>query len=249
MTRIEWEPTGQFEEGLDQGVLYLEDAVVPWNGLVAVDADDDATVDADNYYDGARFRVMQNIGNFSATVTAFTYPDAFSAYDGRDDVVTNQSRKHFSMSYRSRIGDDYQLHLVYDVLANPTTQSRKTTTTTENPLNFTWALTTKAIDIPLSRPGSHLVVDTSLARYPLAVSELEAILYGTIDTVPRMPSPQEVMDIFEKYVIFKIVYNGDGTWTATGPADMVQVGSDGVFTVVSPSVTFLSKEVYVVTSY
>lgn len=249
MTRLVWGEDRSYEAGVDRGVLYLAEGAFPWNGLVGVEEGDSGEINAEHYFDSNRFRVMQNVGEYSSLVEAITYPPAFESYDGWDGALDKQTRKTFDFSYRSHGNDKPKINLVYNAIAAPSLRSNKTLTSTVDVTPFSWAISTVAREIPGARPGSHLVVDPSSARYPDAVEALEEMLYGTDVSDPYMPTPEEVVALFESYVIFKVTYNGDGTFTAVGPDEWITVFSDGTYEITSPTAFYLNQYYHQISSY
>jgi len=94
---------------------------------------------------------------------------------------------------------------------------------------------------------SHFVIDTSVA-YPAAVADLETILYGTETSDARLPDPFELFDFFESHSILLIVDHGDGTWTATGPDDVITMLDPTTFQISWPSAVYVDDVSYTLTS-
>ena len=76
MGRLDWAsiPSG-YEVGVSNAVLYSEGEGLAWNGLMQVDEGASGTQNLDTYFDGRRLVIIQEIGDFEASVQAFTYPD------------------------------------------------------------------------------------------------------------------------------------------------------------------------------
>lgn len=253
MTRLIWDSKPLYETGVDRGVFYPPNAAgiytpgVSWNGLVSVDATETETVDTTLYFDGIRQVLLQETSEFAATLEAFTYPYEFAAYDGLEELVWGQVRETFGLSYRTNNGEGYKIHLVYKALANPSTKSWGTMSDSEDLSTFTWDLSTKPVNIPGFQPGAHLVIDTTLAN-PLPVAELEALLYGTQNLAPTLPSAEQVVAIFEAYLDFVVTYHGDGTWTAKGSAQAIQIFADQSFNISWPTAYSINPGIYQVGS-
>lgn len=246
--RLEWNQA-LYEAGLDRGVLYLGPTAVPWNGLVGVEEKAHGSIDTTLYFDTKRRRISQESGVFEAAVEAFTYPKEFNPYDGHDGEASGQPRARFGMSYRTQEADGYRIHLVYNATVAPSVAKRKTIEAVTSASTFNWDIHTTPMDIPGAKPGSHLMIRTHDARYPDAVVALEDILYGTETTPARLPSPTEVINLFESYVIFRITYHGDGTWMAEGPDEMVYETENGEFVLDAPSVFPMDEGSYQASSY
>ncbi len=80
------------------------------------------------------------------------------------------------------------------------------------------------------------------------IQAIEDLLYGSASTAPRLPDPQEILDLFEEGAILKIIDHGDGTWTAIGPDDVVYMTDPDTFEINWPSVVYLDEDTYQVSS-
>lgn len=222
--RVGWFPQ-KVSEGVDRGVVYLTDGTaVPWDGLVAVDELSDMELKSDLYFDGGRYALTHGLETFGAKVTSITYPDQL------DDPFA-----YFGFSYRTKDGDTYKIHLVYNATAIPSDKARTTKDDSVDISNFEWNIVTRAEEVADLWPTAHIIIDQSIA-YEWVMKDLEDILYGTDTTDPAMPTIESVMAIFEEGAIVKITNHGDGTWTATGPDSVVVMTSPTSFEIVWPSV-------------
>src|SRR4051812_2134295 len=89
MTKLLWDKVGErlYEAGVDRGVLYLADGSgVVWNGLVSIEEDMGEDSSEPRYLDGVKYTDSPLIGDYSATLNAFTYPDEFSDFEGLVDL-------------------------------------------------------------------------------------------------------------------------------------------------------------------
>lgn len=258
MTKLSWGDPGKrfFEAGVDHGVLYPRVGPgVAWNGLIAVE-EAPSGGEADIYYmDGQKYQKRRRREGFEATITAFTYPEEFEEYDGYSDThLSQQRRKSFNFSYQTRVGNDlvgaelgYQIHLVYNALATPSSKAYKTTDGGIDPTKFSWNISTTPEFFPQGA-GAHLIV-ASLSAYPTALQPLEDMLYGTSDTASHFPTSEELFDIFENAALLKIIDHGDGSWTAIGPDEWIQMLDSTSFAITTPSAYFISDDTYKISSY
>src|SRR4051812_33634675 len=114
MTRLIWDEIGHrtYEAGLDRGVFYKEDTTgVVWNGLVSIDESFSDDTSSPVYLDGVKYLDAPSFGDFSAKLSAFTYPDEFLEYEGVSSLggglsVDGQRPKLFGLSYRTQVGND-----------------------------------------------------------------------------------------------------------------------------------------------
>lgn len=246
MTRLRWgEGPRMYDSGVDQAVLYLGDTAVPWNGLVSLDEDAVGTVDVDHYFDGNRVHISHETGAFSGRISAYTYPDVFSEYNGYSE---RQQYRRFGLAYRTNHGArDYKLHLVYNVLVQDDSRSWNTVSTRPDPSLFNWRITASDEPVPGARPAAKLMIEAGLDSHILGT--LEDVLYGTETTEPRLPPPSEIIDIYQAAALFRITYHQDGSYTAEGADENVRVLNDGRFEINSPTVFAGSDGVFTVSSY
>lgn len=257
--RISWGRSGTrfFETGVDRGVVYIDGIGYPWTGLTAVNETPDGGSHQDYYLDGVKYFNGSSIEEYKATVNAFTYPDEFMYCDGTAPMmngmfITQQRRKSFDFCYRTRVGNDmsgvnhaYKLHLVYNATATPTSKNYNSLGDSSEPSTFSWNISTrreKFENIQFgTKYGSHIVID-SRTTYPWAIQALEEVLYGRSGangTQPKMPTPQELVDLFVDNALLKITDNGDGTWTAEGPESIISMISQDIFQIDWPSAVYV----------
>lgn len=256
MTKLEWGKSGErfYEAGVDRGVLYPHIGPgVSWNGLISITEAEEVSTQELIYVDGRPLDRGQIVESFAATLESFTYPDEFEQYDGITDGATAQDRKSFGLCYRTGIGTDlnpehgYKIHLVYNALATPSEKSYATITDEIDPTTFSWEISTKPLKIRGSAPSAHLVIDTRKA-YPWAIEAFEAVLYGSDLEQARLPSPEEVLAIFEDASIVQITDHGDGSWTAEGPDDAVMLIDETTFEISWASAVHIDTNSYLISS-
>lgn len=250
MTRLFWGglPPG-YEVGVDRGVLYLSSGVgVAWNGLIDVTDDTPATIDGGVYVDGQRYSVAVSKADFEGSLEAYTYPSEFEPYIGYSDELTGQPRDSFGLSYRTKLSDGYRIHLVYNITAELLGWASETLDREPEPSTFQWKLHTRPEFSGSLSPTAHIYVDTSEA-HTHTVALFEELIYGTASTDPTLPSLQEAIDFFEENALFIVVDHGDGTWTATGPDDMIQMLDATTFQITSPTAIPIDADSYTLSTY
>lgn len=251
MTRLKWgESPRLFDRGVDQGVLYLDDGAVPWNGLVSVDEKELGEVDTDHYFEGNRVRVSVEKCTFEGTISAYTYPDVFAEYNGYSPV---DEYRRFGLSYRTQREDEStRLHIVYNVLVRDDVRSWTTLGERSDPSLFSWNVYAAEKEIPGASPASHLTME---GPQDAIIEALSNILYGTETTEPRLPEPEEILEFYESAALLRVIYNGDGTYTVSGPDDMVKNLDDGtfqmegLFSINAPTAFLRGNGLFTVTSY
>lgn len=210
MARINWDARGEryFELGVDRGVLYVpSESGVAWTGLLSVNEAPTGAEERPYYIDGVKYLNLRSAEEFAATIEALGAPSEFDVCDGNVSIhngliATQQPRRSFSFSYRSKIGNDldgvdhaYKIHLVYNALAAPATRDHSTIDNSTAPSKFSWAISTLPPAVTGYKRTSHFVVDTRTTD-PAVLVELEDILYGTDEVAAAIPTPDELIAIF-----------------------------------------------------
>lgn len=203
MPRIVWDDIGakQYQAGVDRGVLYLPDGSgVPWNGLISVEEDlSDISVES-FFFDGIKYLQTRTSGDFTGSLTAYTYPEEFEQFDGIEEIengvrLANQPVVGtFGLSYRTKVGNDingldhgYVIHVVYNLVATPSNRTYQTISDQPDALELSWEIAATPEFIPGHRPTAHLIFDTTKLN-PYFVRDLETLLYGS-ETIVEPPPP------------------------------------------------------------
>lgn len=220
MTVLEWDKVSEkvYETGVDKGVLYTTDsfgiysAGHAWNGLVSVSESPSGAESNKQYANNRVYLNLTSAEEFSATLEAYTYPEAFALCDGSAELspgvfLGQQKRRTFGLSYRTLIGNDventefgYKIHLVYGGLAAPTEKSYSTINDSPEAATFSWEISTTPVNVPGYAPSATLVIDSTKVD-PVKLAELETLLYGSEASVAHLPLPEEVAAIFDEVVI------------------------------------------------
>ena len=211
MPKIVWDAIGEhtFETGVRNGVLYLKDAEgaynkgVAWNGLTSVSESPEGAEATDLYADDIKYLSLMSAENFKATIEAYTYPVEFEECDGsatiaKGVVIGQQSRKPFGLCYRTSIGNDtdgnehgYKLHIVYGCQASPSEKQYSTINDSPEAITFSWEVSTTPVNVTGKKPTATLIIDSTKTD-KAKLTALEAILYGSEQTEPRLPLPDEI---------------------------------------------------------
>jgi len=225
MTRIEWKGVGErfFEAGVDRGVLYVDDNPgVPWIGLVNVNDSTSGGKAEARYLDGIKISNRASPEEFEGTIEAFTYPVEFERCDGSAHIgnglrIANQRRRSFGMVYRSQVGNDtvgldfaYKIHILYNLKAEPSERGYRTLTDQNEPVTFSWKITSRAPFVNGFRPSTHYTIDSRDIPVEL-LQVLEDRLYGTELEEASLPSPGELIFMFDAFEDF--VYDAGSPYT------------------------------------
>lgn len=211
MSRVTWGAPSEryFETGVDRGVLYPNsDTAIAWTGLTAVNETTRGGEPRPTYIDGIKIRNLASKEEYEATIEAFAAPREFDLCDGRMEIqkgliATNQRRKAFGFSYRTRIGNaldgpehGYKIHLVYNAMAGPSERNHATIGDSTEAETLSWPITTRAPFTSGIRPTAHFVIDTRYTPKGL-LAAIENMLYGNEVSEGRLPLISELITMFK----------------------------------------------------
>lgn len=215
MSKLVWDNTGErtYETGLNHGVLYPINASgkytpgVAWNGLSSVSESPSGAEANAIYADNIKYLNLYSAEEFGATIECYTYPDEWMLCDGSasiaDGVILGQQdRKTFGLCYRTVLGNDvdgdahgYKLHLIYGCKASPSERQYQTINDSPEAITFSYEISTTPINVTGHKPLSCITIDSTKADAE-KLKTLEDKLYGTENSEPELPLPDEVAAIF-----------------------------------------------------
>ena len=227
---LAWDAAGEkfYETGIDRGVLFLYNSTkvhdtnyvngVAWNGLTQVTQSPSGAESNPIYADNIKYLDLRSNEEFGATIEAYTYPDEFAECDGSAAVadgvyISQQARKKFGFTYRTRVGNDedgdahgYKIHLVYGCTAAPSEKAYQTVNDSPEAITFSWEVSTEPIPVGKInnveyRPVAHLEIDSTKAD-STKLASFEEMLYGQAASGSEeaiqayMPLPAQVIAHF-----------------------------------------------------
>jgi len=261
--RLVWDQTGErfYESGINHGVLYLpgEPGVV-WNGITDVEETSSIEVKP-SFLDGVKYLEAVIPSDFEGKLKAITYPEEFDPVQGQVNVgpgltYYDQPPKSFSLSYQTRISSDldadhgYQIHILYNLVADPDTVVRSTLKDTTEPIEFSWSLS----GVPPgggfhgTRPTVHVSIDSKNTP-PDILTIIENVLYGTSTSDASLPSLDDLAEFFGYLGALVIVDHGDGSWSAIDESDnYITMLSNTSFEIDNADTTVIDPDTYTISS-
>lgn len=217
MPKLIWDADSEriYETGTSKGVLYLRDEDgkykngEAWNGLTGVTESPSGAEPTDLWADNQKYLTMRSAEDLGATVTAYTYPRSFGECDGSATVVPGmrigqQSRRSFGLCYQTVVGNDisgndyaYQIHILYGCTASPSERNYSTINDSPEAIEFSWELTTTPVNVEGYKPTANVIIDSRdfTEENKSKLQALEDKLYGTEDSEPTLPLPDEIKQI------------------------------------------------------
>lgn len=213
---IAWNVSAEkyFFSGVDRGVFYPREANgtyitgFPWEGLISVAEKPGGSEPTDLWANNTKYATLLSAPTFEGTIEAYTYPVEFMAADGIMEAEADggvylgeQPRSSFGLSYRTYVGSeaagqqaDYQIHVIYGALVQPSETSRATINDSPEALTFSWEFTTTPVAVTGFETVSHMVIDTRFAS-PGTIAAVENALYGDSGgpTDPALPLPDALI--------------------------------------------------------
>lgn len=256
MARVQWDSHGdtpRYEYGLDQGLVILSDGSThPWNGLTKVDIKKTTGLLVPVHYEGRRFDILDSPPELSATVSAYTYPEAIEYATGMDSddrgVLFDEGElDFFSLSYRTKGEDDnYKLVVLLGCKGVPIDTSHTTITGAIEPFVFSWEIQATPQTVS-GRLTSRITLDTR--KIPkVAVRMAEDILYGAAGQDPDLTGFLKFIENdFDGYMTHLVVDHGDGSWSIE-TSDNYLTERNGVFVVDTVDAEYLDEDTYTVAS-
>jgi len=230
MAKLQWDAASQrkVEYGISKGVLYPRgEAGVAWNGLIAVTEKPSGGDVVKLYADNQQYASFRSFEKYEATIEAYMYPEEFGKCDGSLKVaegvkIGQQKRLPFDFCYRTEIkvasdsiyDHPYKLHLVFNATAAPSERNYQTLNESPDVTTFSWDVQSMPFIINGHNGASTLVIDsTEVDR--IKMEELESILYGLNGEPPRMPNPDEILELLKRLDLHRLlmdVFTISGDW-------------------------------------
>lgn len=213
---LKWDVSGSklYETGTDRGVLFVMDSDgtygkgVAWSGLTAVTQSPEGAEASDYYADNIKYVSLRSAETFGGTIEAYMYPEEWAACDGSAELAPGvyagqQKRSTFGFSYRTVVGNDtngddygYKIHLIYGATASPSERSYQTINDSPEPISLSWEFETTPVNLEGYKPTALIEIDSTKVDSS-NLKKLEDMIYGSSTNESKLPTPDEVMDLFK----------------------------------------------------
>lgn len=240
MTKIAWGAleSRNYQAGVSHGVYFNSSLDgVAWNGLISVVESEAANQDTPLYIDGRKIINRRRFGDFLASLEVVAAP-------GEDRTLLKNT---FSFSYRVYYGNYYEIHLVYNATAVLDDRGYVTIDDAPELTLLSLKVSTLPQIVDFNKRTSHLIINSLVARED-AMAAFEDILYGNNDHNSRLPTPDEVLEIFESHAILRVTDLRDGSYQISGPDEVIFENLDGSWTIDWASVIEIYDNVYQISS-
>lgn len=214
MSRLVWDQIGErtFETGVDRGVLFpfAEGGYplgVAWSGLTNITETPSGAEDTSFYADNIKYLTLKSAEELGLTLECYTYPDEWEECNGSKKVasgvyVGQQARKTFGLAYRTKVGNDtegyehgYKIHLIWGCSASPSERNYGTINDSPEPNTFSYEISTTPVNLDGYNATSIATVE-SVGANPEKLKALEDMIWGTEESDPKMPMPNEIVSMF-----------------------------------------------------
>ena len=209
MGAIAWDDVGSrhYETGVDRVVIYVQNEASSWNGITAINESPSGAEPSKIYADNIVYGVVMSPEENAVTIEGFTYPDCFKPCIGEKELakgayVKQQSHVSFGLCWRSLVGNDrdglsdYKLHIIPKLFASPSEDSNSTINDSPEQKTFSFSATAISVQLDEDLWTSSIIIDSrklKAAGLANAIRSLEDVLYGTENTVPKIPKAGEIL--------------------------------------------------------
>ena len=209
MGAIAWDDVGSryYETGVDRVVIYVQNEASSWNGITAINESPSGAEPSKVYADNIVYGVVMSPEETAVTIEGFNYPDCFKPCIGEIELakgafVNQQPHISFGLCWRSLVGNDrgglsdYKLHIIPKLFASPSEDSNSTINDSPEQKTFSFSATAISVQFDEDLWTSSIVIDSRKLKadgLANALKSLEDVLYGTENTVPRIPKAGEIL--------------------------------------------------------
>jgi hypothetical protein len=212
MSKLVWNQTGErlYETGVEMCALFPQanDGTYPlgvaWEGITNVTETPSGAEPTKLYANDSVYATLMSAEELGGSIEAYTYPDEFAECDGSVAVakgvkIAQQARKAFGLAYKTLIGNDvvgtaygYKLHIIYGAMASPSEKAHATVNDSPEAQTMSWEFSTTPASVTGHKPTASIEIDSTTADAD-KLAELEAMIYGSDDKEPMLPTPDAII--------------------------------------------------------
>lgn len=219
MSKLTWNKTGErlYETGVEQCALFPMDESgkyslgVAWEGITNITETPSGAEPTKLYANDAVYGTLMSAEELGGSIEAYTYPDEFAECDGSAAVakgvmIGQQVRKAFGLAYKTLIGNDvvgtaygYKLHIIYGAKASPSEKAHATVNDSPEAQTMSWEFSTTPAAVTGHNPTASIEIDSTVADAE-KLAALEAMIYGSAEAEPSLPTPDEIIALMGENV-------------------------------------------------
>lgn len=192
----------------------LYQAGVPWNGITNASDSPSGGDETELWADNIKYGSMRAAEKSGGSIECYQFPQEFWPCNGaiikNGVVIGQQSRKKFAIAYKSRVGNDQSddvgeiLYLVWNSSTNPSEHQNQTINDSPDAGTFSFEYSSDSVAYTnpdyasALKPCATMQINTATldgGKNNENYKKLCGIIYGTADTEPQMPSPDDVLTI------------------------------------------------------
>lgn len=219
--RVKWDEFSKkyFSAGCSNAVCYSfnpetnsYDYGEAWNGVTKFTDNPTGAEEQSFYANNKKYISIRGVENYGFSVGCYTFPDNFKKCLGKKTVaqgvtVSQQKRASFGFVVTTKVGNDVSgidfgetIHIVWNASTSPT--SRDYSSLNENPTPTEMSFECKADPVEVEADGISPTCNMEICCVGMdsetlaVVRQLKDILYGTEDNDPRLPMPDEIIEMF-----------------------------------------------------
>lgn len=210
MAKLVFDESGKrfFEAGVEKCVLFPMNASghyekgVAWSGIIDVSEKPSGGESTPQWADNMKYINLTSAEEFSASISAFYYPNEFAKCDGSAELIKGitigqQARQSFGLAYMTGLGSDttedagQKLHIIYGCKVSPSEKGYKTKSDNPEAITFSWEVKATPVPVDGAKPTANATIN-SLDTDPAVWKKVCDAIYGTETKDSTILTPDEL---------------------------------------------------------
>lgn len=215
MSKMVWDQDGErlYKTGVEQAAIFPMSKGVygpgeAWNGLTAVNITPSGAEPTALWANNRKYGELISNEEIGGTIEAYMYPDGFAACLGEAELapgvtVAQQARAPFGLVFKNLIGSDtegtkhgYELTIIYNARASVSETANSTINESPEVDPMSWEFSTTPTAVEGFDPTSKITFNSTKVDAD-KLAALEAMIYGSESSEPKMPTPAEIIELMQ----------------------------------------------------